>query len=127
MDTFDILKSYDWGTVWELIDTIDGYFPYVLELNDDKVFIFFIKESPDTSEGTKWDILFIKSYDSGNTWEEPEVAIENVLHGCVSAIALHDNVIMLLFWQNDGGSNKSMMSRTYDDGITWEEPTEIST
>ena len=125
METFDILKSYDWGFVWETIESVEGYFPYVLECNDDKIFIFYVKESPDTSEGTKWDIYFKKSYDLGDTWEEEELAIEDVLFGCVSAIQLHDNVIILAFWQDDEGENKSMISRSYDDGVTWETPVEI--
>jgi hypothetical protein len=125
MDTFEILKSYDWGDEWDSIDDIEGILPSVLQSVSGVVFIFFLKEQVNTIEGDQYDLYLTRSYDWGDTWEEPELIIENVVKAQVSAIEMFDKVILLAFWQDDEGEDKNFVTKSFDEGDTWETPVEV--
>jgi hypothetical protein len=125
MDTFEILKSYDWGDEWDSIDDIEGILPSVLQSVSGVVFIFFLKEQVNTIEGDQYDLYLTRSYDWGDTWEEPELIAEDVVKAQVGAIEMFDKVILLSFWQDDSGTDKNYITKSFDEGFTWETPVEV--
>jgi hypothetical protein len=125
MDTFEILKSYDWGDEWDSIDEIEGILPAVIQSVSGVVFIFFLKEQVNTLAGEQYDLYLTRSYDWGDTWKEPELIIEDVVRAQVSAIEMFDKVMLLAFWQDDGGTDKNYITKSFDEGFTWETPVEV--
>lgn len=126
-DTFDILKSYsDWGTTWEYIESINGMLPCIVEGNDDVTYVFYIAKETSTVGGLVNSIYYIKSYDFGDTWEEPALVIADVDLSFLGATLLHDNVFVVVYGCTVDEEEKSMLIRSYDDCETWETPEEIT-
>jgi len=97
----------------------------VIQLVSGVVFIFFLKEQVNTLEGEQYDLYLMRSCEWGDTWEEPELIIENVVKAQVSAIEMFDKVILLAFWQDDEGEDKNFVTKSFDEGDTWETPVEV--
>lgn len=83
--------------IWEKNELVGCWEPFVLELPDGTVQIYFADETPYKKLGSSWqNISVIESFDGGDTWGEVRVVAQN--RECrvgMPVVAIHDGYLLL--------------------------------
>ena len=89
--------------IWNEDVTIGCWEPFVLELPDGTVQIYFADETPYYSLGSDWhNISVIESKDGGDTWEKVRVVSQNgACRDGMPVVAMHDDMLYLAIESTD--------------------------
>lgn len=89
--------------IWDENVTIGCWEPFVLELPDGTVQIYFADETPYYRLGSRWhNISVIESKDGGDTWEEVRVVSQNgVCRDGMPVVAIHEDRLLLAIETTD--------------------------
>lgn len=98
-ETRHIYKS----EIWNEDVTIGCWEPFVLELPDGTVQIYFADETPYYKIGSDWhNISVIESKDGGDTWEKVRVVSQNgSCRDGMPVVAIHDDMLYLAIESTD--------------------------
>lgn len=98
-ETKHIYKS----EIWKEDVTIGCWEPFVLELPDGTVQIYFADETPYYKMGSDWhNISVIESKDGGDTWEKVRVVSQNgECRDGMPVVAIHDDMLYLAIESTD--------------------------
>lgn len=79
--------------------------PFVLELPDGTVQIYFADETPYWREGSKWqNISVIESRDGGDSWSAPRIVSQNGPHrDGMPVVAIHDGMLYMAVETSEDG------------------------
>ena len=79
--------------------------PFVLELPDGTVQIYFADETPYWRKKSKWqNISVIESYDGGDTWSAPRVVSQNGAHrDGMPVVAIHEGMLLMAVESSEPG------------------------
>lgn len=80
--------------------------PFVLELPDGVVQIYFADETPYWKHRSKWqNISVIESRDGGESWSEPRVVSQNGVHrDGMPVVTIHDGMLIMAVETTEDGS-----------------------
>lgn len=89
--------------IWSKDVTVGCWEPFVLELPDGTVQIYFADETPYYSLGSDWhNISVIESRDGGDTWEKVRVVSQNgACRDGMPVVAMHDDMLYLAIESTD--------------------------
>ena len=89
--------------IWKEDVTVGCWEPFVLELPDGTVQIYFADETPYYSLGSDWhNISVIESKDGGDTWEKVRVVSQNgACRDGMPVVAMHDDMLYLAIESTD--------------------------
>ena len=89
--------------IWREDVTVGCWEPFVLELPDGTVQIYFADETPYYSLGSDWhNISVIESKDGGDTWEKVRVVSQNgACRDGMPVVAMHDDMLYLAIESTD--------------------------
>ena len=98
--------------------------PFVLELPDGTVQIYFADETPYWKKKSKWqNISVIESKDGGDTWSEPRVVSQNGGHrDGMPVVAIHDGILLMAIETAETGTRlyPAVVCNKIEDN--WKEP-----
>lgn len=80
--------------------------PFVLELPDGRVQIYFADETPYWRKGSRWqNISLIESADGGDTWSRPRVVSQNGSdRDGMPVVAVHDGMLLMAIESSEPGT-----------------------
>ena len=89
--------------IWNEDVTIGCWEPFVLELPDGTVQIYFADETPYYRQGSRWhNISVIESKDGGDTWEKVRVVSQNgACRDGMPVVAIHEDRLLLAVESTD--------------------------
>ena len=100
-------------------DTMRPYHPKAAVWKDTIHLVFYAATS------TGYEIIYLRSVDKGNTWEEPKnLTINDPVDAYLPDIAVWGNKIHVVY-QNKPAGDSLMYGRSIDGGNTWEVPRKI--
>ena len=93
---------YKSGT-WDKNATVGCWEPFVLELPDGTVQIYFADETPYYKLGSDWhNISVIESRDGGDTWDPVRIVSQNgACRDGMPVVAIHDDMLLLAIESTD--------------------------
>ena len=123
-ETWSAMKHVYKSEVWEKNALSGCWEPFVLELPDGTVQIYFADETPYWKKGSKWqNISVIESKDGGDTWSGPRVVSQNGNgRDGMPVVVLLDDMIYVAIETSEEGTRlfPAVVMSTVEDN--WREP-----
>jgi hypothetical protein len=109
------IHSYDNGDTWsEPIDVFErGVYGKAMSLKGDTLHVI-----GQTAPGT--GLLYRRTTDAGGSWSDVDMLVENCYGGKIS-ISTYNDMVFCTYLNND--NDDIMLLRSFDNGLSWEEPT----
>ncbi|MCK4717724.1 MAG: exo-alpha-sialidase [Thermoplasmata archaeon] len=117
--------STDNGTTWEpeqrvtsITDIDDGYddIPTQVIIKDEYIYILFDRGHPSTG---RYETMFMKSPDLGQTWTEPQMLSQLDNWNSYSGGLALDNNRVYVVWNNNSAEDEIYLRRSQDGGDSW--------
>ena len=123
-DNAKIYSSATNGTSWTTVLTLENfsYFPTICELLTCSIFCFYLWKDG----SSVYNIRFIQSFDSGNSWSSPVTKINNVVFGSLGLTESLTGLILLTYWKTVGAVDKQFVQQFGTDGSLIGSPVEIT-
>jgi hypothetical protein len=98
----------------------------VIGVWENYIHIFWCERVPEPPTTTR-DIFYKRSTDGGKTWERSKKLINTPYESIKPSIAINQNTIHMVWWDNRLGDNAIFYTRSEDNGTTWIHEINIST